>query len=344
MVHVLWKGIIMKYLKYLILLLIGLCLHPLEVTADNQAAFSVNAEQSPYQVDKQQTYFDLKAPVNQKTDLVIHVTNNSDKNLDIKGEIAQATTNINGVVEYSKTTNKLTKNVPFDITKIAQFEKAKQTIAPHQTADFIIHVTTPTDDYAGLVAGGISFHDVTKDDEDDKNSGMFKNKFAYAIALLLHGKKEIQANNLTLTKAKAGQANGWNVVYATIENLSSNYLGGVKIKAKVVDQNQKEVLNVKKENLQISPDSIFQLPIYYNGKTMKAGKYQVQLKITSKGKTWNLKKDFTITAKKATDLNKTDISPKPKPDYTKWLVIGLSVIVIILILVIVLLLKNKKER
>ncbi|MGC3056886.1 WxL protein peptidoglycan domain-containing protein, partial [Enterococcus faecalis] len=78
---------------------------------------------------------------------VIHVTNNSEKVIEVAGELSPATTNINGVVEYGKTKNQLTSNVPFDFTKVASFEKEKQTIAPKQTVDFVVYISVPTLDF-----------------------------------------------------------------------------------------------------------------------------------------------------------------------------------------------------
>ncbi|MFC0760742.1 WxL protein peptidoglycan domain-containing protein, partial [Enterococcus faecalis] len=188
------------------------------VATENQADFSVNAEQSVYQVDKSKTYFDLSLPVNESVPLVIHVTNNSEEEIEVVGELSPATTNINGVVEYGKTQNQLTSSVPFDITKVASFEKEKQTIAPKQTVDFVVNVSVPTKDYAGIVAGGITLRDVTEEKTSSETKGMFKNKFAYAIALLVHGDKTPVENAVTLKEVTPTQVNSRNVVSAAIEN------------------------------------------------------------------------------------------------------------------------------
>ncbi|HDP1317658.1 TPA: DUF916 domain-containing protein, partial [Enterococcus faecalis] len=186
------------------------------VATENQADFSVNAEQSAYQVDKSKTYFDLSLPVNESVPLVIHVTNNSEEVIEVAGELSPATTNINGVVEYGKTQNQLTSSVPFDITKVASFEKEKQTIAPKQTVDFVVNISVPTKDYAGVVAGGITLRDVTEEKTSSETKGMFKNKFAYAIALLVHGDKTPVENAVTLKEVTPTQVNSRNVVSAAI--------------------------------------------------------------------------------------------------------------------------------
>ena len=312
------------------------------VAAENQADFSVNAEQSVYQVDKSKTYFDLSLPVNESVPLVIHVTNNSEEAIEVAGELSPATTNINGVVEYGKTQNQLTSSVPFDITKVASFEKEKQTIATKQTVDFVVNVFVPTKDYAGIVAGGITLRDVTEEKTSDETKGMFKNKFAYAIALLVHGDKTPVENTVTLKEVTPTQVNSRNIVSAAIENKTANYINKVSIEASVTDASGKEVLSEKKEDMQIAPSSLFQFPIYYEKQEMKAGKYTLKMTVRSEKQEWQLKKSFTITEEKATALNKTDVSKKEESRNVQWLVLGLVGIIFLLLIILIVVLKKKK--
>ncbi|MGM0106759.1 DUF916 and DUF3324 domain-containing protein [Enterococcus sp. AZ197] len=312
------------------------------VATENQADFSVNAEQSAYQVDKSKTYFDLSLPVNESVPLVIHVTNNSEEAIEVAGELSPATTNINGVVEYGKTQNQLTSSVPFDITKVASFEKEKQTIAPKQTVDFVVNVSVPTKDYAGIVAGGITLRDVTEEKTSDETKGMFKNKFAYAIALLVHGDKTPVENAVTLKEVTPTQVNSRNVVSAAIENKTANYINKVSIEASVTDASEKEVLSEKKEDMQIAPSSLFQFPIYYEKQAMKAGKYTLKMTVRSEKQEWQLKESFTITEEKATALNKTDVSEKEESRNVQWLVLGLVGIIFLLLIILIVVLRKKR--
>lgn len=309
----------------------------------NQAAFSVNAEQSVYQMDKTKTYFDLSLPVNESVPLVIHVTNNSDEAIEVVGEVSPATTNINGVVEYGKTQNQLTSSVPFDITKVASFEKEKQTIASKQTVDFVVNVSIPTKNYAGIVAGGITLRDITEEKTSDETKGPFKNKFAYAIALLVHGEKTPVEDVITLKEVTPTQVNSRNVVSAAIENETTNYINKVSIEASVTDNSGKEVLSEKKEDMQIAPSSMFQFPIYYEKQAMKAGEYTLTMTVRSEKQKWQLKKSFTITEEKATALNKTDVSKKEENKNVQWIVFILIGIILLLIVILAIVLKSSNK-
>ncbi|EOD4232307.1 DUF3324 domain-containing protein, partial [Enterococcus faecalis] len=175
-----------------------------------------------------------------------------------------------------------------------------------------------------------------------ETKGMFKNKFAYAIALLVHGDKTPVENAVTLKEVTPTQVNSRNVVSAAIENKTANYINKVSIEASVTDTSGKEVLNEKKEDMQIAPSSLFQFPIYYEKQEMKAGKYTLTMTVRSEKQEWQLKKSFTITEEKATALNKTDVSEKEESRNVQWLVLGLVGVIFLLLIILIVVLKKKK--
>lgn len=312
--------------------------------SENIANFTVNVEQSVYQVDKQKTYFDLSLPKNELIPLKIHVTNNSSQSIDIEGEVSNATTNLNGVVEYSQNSNKLTGKEPFDLRQVASLEHSKQTIAPKQTVDFIINVKVPRKDYGGVVAGGITLRDVTEKQVNKNDSSMFKNKFAYAIALILHGDRSTEKTKLLLEDIIPEQVNKRNILSAALVNDSTNYVNKVSIDAKVLDFNKKEVLSEKKENMQIAPSSIFQFPLYYKEKVMKAGTYTLQMEIKSNSQKWNLSKSFVVPENVVKKLNETDVTTNETQalNTTNYFILGLILLIASLVMVIIILLKKRK--
>lgn len=239
-------------------------------------------------------------------------------------------------MEYSQTNDELTGNQPFDINEVATLEKDIQTIPPKQTVDFVINVCVPTNDYSGVVAGGITFRDVTEKKENDKNRSMFQNKFAYSIALILHGKRNDAKTELSLQDITPEQINSRNVLTANIHNDSPNYVNKVSIDAKVIDSNKKEILSQKKENMQIAPDSVFKFPVYYEEEKMNAGTYTIQLVIKSNDLEWNLSKEFTIRKDTATKLNAADViqNSKIKDNLMVYLLIGLVICLTILVIIL----------
>lgn len=334
---------ILTYIGIIVFSIIGLFSFSGTTFAENnQSTFSVNAEQSNYQINKEKTYFDLSLPINETVPLIVHVTNNSDKTIDVIGKLSLATTNLNGVVEYGETSNQLNDKVPFDLTKVASFEKDRQTIEPGQTVDFILNISVPTKDYAGLVAGGITFKDITKETKNDDDKSMFTNKFAYAIALLIHGDKTALENKASLVDVKPNQVNSRNTIDATIKNEEANYINKVSIDALVEDSENKTVLEEKKKDMQIAPNSMFNFPIYYDKKEMKAGNYTLKMTVRSEKNEWKFEKAFTITKEKADTLNKSDVIVKDGKEDVSGLIIILLGMIAILLSILFLLIKKRK--
>ncbi|WP_280115504.1 WxL protein host-binding domain-containing protein [Enterococcus gallinarum] len=87
-----------------------------------------------------------------------------------------------------------------------------------QTVDFVVNVSIPTKDCAGIVAGGITLRDISEEKTSDETKGPFKNKFSYAVALLVHGEKIPVEDVITLKEVMPIQVNSRNVVSAAIEN------------------------------------------------------------------------------------------------------------------------------
>lgn len=319
------------FLIVVILLILGI-FSSKGYASEISSTFTVTAHPSEYQVDKSKTYFDLSIPEKRKISLTVSVLNNSNTEITVAGEINQATTNLNGVVEYGKNEDQLSGKEPFDITKFASFEQDKVTIAPQKAVDFMINLSVPTVEYAGVVAGGITFKDITQKKEESEQS-MFQNKFAYAIALIIHGNKEKEESEINLKGIKPSQINNRNILSTIIENNSSNYINKVSIDAKLMDKTGKIILEEQKENMQIAPDSLFKFPIYYKKEKMKPGTYDLKMKIKSDSQEWELSEKFVIHEETADELNKKNIKPmeeKKEIDFIKILLI-LNIVVLVIV-------------
>ncbi|WP_052008514.1 DUF916 domain-containing protein [Listeria aquatica] len=68
--------------------------------------YSVRAIIPDNQVDKTKTYFDLRMKPGQKQKLTLHFENNADEKVQIEVSPNTATTNRNGVIDYSSSKKK----------------------------------------------------------------------------------------------------------------------------------------------------------------------------------------------------------------------------------------------
>ena len=96
----------MRYRKICLFMFMLVCLVILanKVSA-SEMSFSVQAVIPENQIDKSQSYFDLKMQPDQSQDLTVELYNNTEKDLTISVTPNAATTNQNGVVEYNNQTD-----------------------------------------------------------------------------------------------------------------------------------------------------------------------------------------------------------------------------------------------
>lgn len=91
--------------------------------------FAVNAVIPENQVDKNQTYFDLKMEPGQKQTLQVQMKNDTDKEVVVETHANTAITNSNGITDYSVIDPQLDSTLKIPFSKIAKVKK-KQKFLP----------------------------------------------------------------------------------------------------------------------------------------------------------------------------------------------------------------------
>lgn len=151
--------------------------------------FAVTPKASENQIDKQKTYFDLLLAPNQEDTLTVDLRNDTDKEVVIEAQINSATTNGNGVVEYSKNEIKPDETLKYNIKDYVEAPE-EITLKPQSAAEYKVKIHMPNEKFAGVIAGGITFKEKTTDqtnissDKNDKGLAI-KNEYSYVVALLM---------------------------------------------------------------------------------------------------------------------------------------------------------------
>lgn len=290
------------------------------------------------QRDTGQSYFDLLVQPKDKQTLVVNLINTTDKPQTVNTAVTAAKTNINGVVEYTPSKNKLDKSVPFDMAKIATLPKSVE-IPANSTKKLAIQLDIPDKQWQGVVAGGISVTQAEVNDSgDNKKAGIsVRNRYAYAIGVMLQTKQDSTVKEeLNLARVTAGQINLRNAVISELHNTSETYLKKVSIKSKITRVNGTKVLyESDKSNMKIAPNSIFNYPLSLEGHSFKAGRYTMDMTVKSEKNTWHFTKNFTITSKEAKDLNNKDVTIIHDEGFNWWWLVALVAIILAIIVYIV---------
>ncbi|MFC4652247.1 DUF916 and DUF3324 domain-containing protein [Lactococcus nasutitermitis] len=332
----------------------------------NEFSFSVKADLPSNQIGSN-SYFDLKMSPGASQTITVELSNSTNKTVIVEEGLASATTNINGVVEYSPNNIKPDATLKYNMKDYVTLP-SEVSLPPKSVKKVNIKVTMPNKNFTGVMAGGLTFQEKTSDTtkSSSKKKGLsIQNKYAYVVALLMQQNQNPVSPNLKMNTVAPGQVNYRNVINANLQNPEATYLNSFYAQADIKGiTNTKLEYKANKEMMQMAPNSNFNYPVALgNGKKLQAGKYRLTLTaygqkdatngkysmIDSQGKTqkfdykWQFTRDFTITAAKAKELNAKDVTIKPEKSYTAWIIAIIIIILLLLILFIILWKRRKKD-
>ncbi|TKH91621.1 DUF916 and DUF3324 domain-containing protein [Bacillus cereus] len=306
--------------------------------------FAVNAVVPENQVDKNQTYFDLKMEPGQKQTLQVQMKNDTDKEVIVETHANTAITNSNGITDYSAINPQLDSTLKIPFSKIAKVQKETK-IPAKSTVTLDVNIEMPSEVFDGVILGGLYFKE-KENDKEKKNTKdvQIENKYAYAIGVVLRETDTEVKPDMKLNEVKPGQVNARNVVTANLQNIKPAMLKNLNVDAKVYKETGKDVLHeAKKENLRMAPNSNFDYAISWDNKALEPGTYRLEMKATDGDQKWEWTKKFTIEGKEAKKLNDTAV--EAKKDYTLYYIIGgILLLVVLLVLVFWLGRRTKKKE
>lgn len=318
---------------------------PTTFSKASELNFSVNAVIPDNQIDKEKSYFDLKVTPGEKQKLIVKLRNTTDKEIVINPHIQSAKTNKNGVIDY--TPNKIKKD---DTLKIAMEDVAKVpeevTVPPQSEKDLTIEVTMPKDKFDGIILGGIYLkEDTSKNKEEDKeNDVAIKNEYSYVVALQMRQNDNKVKPMLHMNEVNPETQNARNVIVANIQNSEPMIISKLKIDATVNKKGSKDNLAIlKKENLQVAPNSNFNIAVPLEGEKLEAGTYILNMKAESAGKEWQFKKEFSISADKATTMNEKDVTLEKETPTMLYIFLGVAFLIVIAVVIYFIIRRNKRK-
>lgn len=288
----------------------------------NQLTFGVQTHLPDSQVDKSVNYFDLKLNPGETETATVTVTNGTKKEVKIKPKVTTATTNLNGVVEYSKT-GKTDKSLKYKISDYVKPTQKEIVLKAQESKEITLEFKMPKKQFKGIMAGGLQLQDqnALAKKSTTKSGTSVQNQYAYVIGMVMQQTTKKAAPQMKMGTVKASQENYRNVIKTNLRNVSPTYINKLSVNAKVKNQGGKVVYAQKSTNMQMAPNSIFSFPLRLNGQKLKAGDYTMDIVAKSKGHRWHFAKNFSISADKAQTLNQKDVSIEK--DYT-WLYITLG--------------------
>ncbi|MDR4139246.1 WxL protein peptidoglycan domain-containing protein, partial [Bacillus cereus] len=126
----------------------------------------------------------------------------------------------NGITDYSVVNPEFDTTLKTPFSKIAKVQKETK-IPAKSTVVVNVNIEMPTESYDGVILGGLYFKE--KEDEEDKKKSegvQIKNKYAYAIGVVLRAR---------------------NVVTANLQNIKPAMLKNLSVDAKVYTEKGKDI-------------------------------------------------------------------------------------------------------
>lgn len=339
-------------------LTIGVCaMQPIKTEAANMD-FSVKAVLPENQITKDVSYLDLRVKPEQKQTVYFELKNTSAEPITVDMFISSAITNSNGVIDYPNPSSKTydgksieyDKSLKYPLHNIAKLTDGNEVkLEGREEKKVPVEITVPKEPFDGIIVGGITFEQRSKDEEtdnkDNKGSMGVKNKFNYRIGIKLSENDKTVIPDLKLLSVKPGLTNYRNAVIVRMQNPTGAVIDKFKVDAKIL-KGSKEMVNVKKEEMRVAPNSYIDFPVELKNQAFEPGKYKAVVEATDVlGQKWNFEKEFTIEKNKAEELNKesvTDVEPK-KDNTLLYIIIG-ALVFILLIIIIVLITRSRKHK
>lgn len=329
------------WLVTMLVAMLGLFLS-IPISAD-QITFGVQTHLPASQVDKSVNYYDLKLDPGATETATVTVSNNTTKEVRIKPKVTTATTNLNGVVEYSKS-GKSDKTLKYKMSDYVKPTQKEIVLKAKESKELTLEFKMPDKQFKGVMAGGLQLQDqnALAKKNKAKSGTSVQNQYAYMIGLVMQQSTKKVTPQLKMGSVTATQENYRNTINTKLRNVTPTYVNKLSVNAKVKKQgSDKIVYSQKSTNMQMAPNSVFEFPLRLNGQKLKAGDYTMDIVAKSKGHTWHFTKGFTISADKANNLNKKDVSIKT--DYT-WLYITLGFVGLAVIGLIIWWIMRKKMK
>ncbi|WP_348923022.1 DUF916 and DUF3324 domain-containing protein [Enterococcus rotai] len=340
-----------KRIISLLLMIMTINVAPLQTLAqDGTMNFSVTAVIPENQIDQTKSYFDLKMKPGQVQELEVLMNNPLDKEVTVINHANTAITNDNGIVDYSNANPQLDKTLNAPFSEIAEVEK-EITIPAKSSKTLKVKVTMPKEELDGVILGGLHFteKEVENPKEDGKGGVQIKNRFAFAIGVLMRENDKFIEPELQLGKIEPSQINFRNTLKANIQNTQPLIMPEVEVKSHITKKGSDQSLfEQNKQGVRMAPNSNFNFGIDWENQEFKSGKYTLHMTVFNGKDKWEWNKDFEITQKEAEKLN--DKAVELEVDNTKWYIFG-AIAGVLLLMVIVFILgqyvmkrKQKKRR
>ncbi|MET1943967.1 DUF916 and DUF3324 domain-containing protein [Enterococcus faecalis] len=284
-------------------------------------------------------YFDLTVTLNQQQTLQVKIKNNSDESVKYKIYVNTATTNQNGIIDYSISDFEKDESMKLSLKDCITLKEPLVEVPANSEKEVSLELNIPESPFEGIALGGITVEPITGKGDEGVNN-LFTRTLAIQIA---ESNKEI-VPELYGGDVPISQENLRNNIKFELRNSTPTIISKVKAEIAITKQGDKQpILEQTKEHLSFAPNSKFSLMTEWNGQ-FGSGKYVYNINLKDDaGNQWEFDKEFEIKSEEAKKLNETSVDERGNfiKDYLLYIVIFLLLLIGLVIWII---LKIKKRN
>ncbi|BDZ31576.1 DUF916 and DUF3324 domain-containing protein [Lactiplantibacillus sp. WILCCON 0030] len=312
--------------------------------ATNNVGFSVAAQLPKNQIDAKNSFYDLKLTPGQNETLKATVYNETNRDIKVRVGIHTAWTNANGAIDYTNVPKSFDPSLQNPMSQISQLQGPKTITVPANSQKVVTtQVKLPKDTTDGVILGGWFFKRVDqKVTSTVKNANNIHSAYAYVIGMKFTIGK-VPAPKLVLGKLDAGTYNYHGGIIVNLRNPKAVIVPNLKMNTKVTSLSSgKVVKQLKKDNVQMAPNTVYRYPMLVGETKLKAGRYHIHMVVKNSAHRWVFDRNFTITKAAAKQAN---AAVADQQGYNLWLLFGLGALaMLVLVLLVWLLIYWLKRR
>lgn len=322
--------------KFFIIFITIMCFMSTEVSYADESSFGFSSKLLPIEqkVDDSVSDYKLKVSPNEEITLPVKIKNETDNPMNILAEVKNSHTNSDGSLNYTSDENNLNSHI-----SLKNIVKYKEMLKLEANEEKIINIKfkVPNEKFNGIILGGLNLKKIDLD-----NKMMIKNSFSYSYPILL-----VEDENATPAKLEFGDIHpellsGKNTIKITLNNINNNLLNEASYSVAIKKKGTKKIIFKDRiKNVEFAPNAAFEHFVFMDKENYVSGDYTACVTVKSPYGDWNWNKDFYISKKKASELNRksVNVGNRYKIPIPMWIVV-----ILMFMCILVLLIKNKRLK
>lgn len=303
----------------------------------NEVNFSVKAIIPENQIEKRQTYFDLRMQPGDTQDLQIQIFNNGDKPLHVRVAANSASTNPGGLIDYIRPDIR-DESMKVAFSEIATVREKTITVPPASSSFATVFLAMPNESFDGIVLGGIVVTKIEDQSDTRAQQGALGvvNEFSYVVAAKLSMTDTPVEPEFHLKNVEPRLVNYKTAVVAVLRNSQPVLVKNMTISAQVFQGDATTPLHeLSKSDIDVAPNSSFEFTMDWANSRLIPGDYRLLMSATYEDKEWNWEESFNISSETSETINDEAVALASNPtSISIYWVIGLCAVIVLLLVII----------